>query len=223
MLRSVGLVVGLLASTASFASEEKTLCQTADIVVEGGTSAYRDRICQIAEREVPKLAACSVVVPKGITIRFEDTLPEGCVGLFHRGEALIRLLSPDLVAERHTQDCAFASVSDEPFFDSVVVHELTHAAYDSVDCPFTDCLATTEYVAYAMQVRSLPTEAREAFEASSAYEHLVTNEEINATYYAFAPDRFAQKAWRHFTQRDDGCEFIGWIMDGAVFFDQENL
>lgn len=223
MLRSLGLIAGLLAASASAASEEETLCQTAGLVVEGGTSASRDRICQIAAREIPKLAACNVAVPEGITLRFENTLSGGFVGRFHRGEALISLLPPALMAKRRKPNHAFAGVPDAPYFDSVVVHELTHAAYDSVECQFTDCVATTEYAAYAMQVRSLPTEAREAFEAASGFDQRVARDELNAVYYSLAPDRFAQKAWLHFTQRDDGCELIGRIMDGAVFFDREDL
>lgn len=185
MLRCVGLMVGLLAATSSVAGEEKTLCQTAGLVVEGETPATRDSICRIAAREIPKLAACNVAVPEGVTIKFEDTLPEGCVGIFHCGKALISLLPPDLMAKHRQPDRAFADVPDEAFFDSVVVHELTHAAYDSVKCPFTDCMATAEYAAYAMQVRSLPTNAREAFGATSAFDERVARDELNAMYYAF--------------------------------------
>ncbi|MCZ4262556.1 hypothetical protein O4G76_17090 [Limimaricola sp. G21655-S1] len=217
------MIAGLLAATASVAGEEETICQTAGLIVEGGTSETRARICRIATREIPKLAACNVAVPEGVTLRFVDTLPEGCMGIFHCGEALIRLLSPELMAKRRDPDRAFASVPDEPYFDSVVVHELTHAAYDSAECPFVDCPATAEYAAYAMQIRSLPTEAREAFEATSAFDHRVSRDELSAMYHAFAPDRFAQKTWLHFTQRDDGCQLIGRIMGGAAFFDRERF
>ncbi|MDU8911884.1 DUF6639 family protein [Aestuariicoccus sp. MJ-SS9] len=223
MLKSVGFFAGLWAAAATVASAEETLCETAGLVVEGGTSASRDRVCRIAAREIPELATCNVAVPEGVTLRFEDILPEGCMGIFHCGEALINLLPPDLMAERREPDGAFAGVPDEAYFNSVVVHELTHAAYDGVECPLNDCLATSEYVAYAMQVRSLPTEARTAFEAASAFDQRVARDELSAMYYAFAPDRFAQKAWLHFTQRDDGCEFIGQILDGAVFFDRERF
>ncbi|SEN00834.1 DUF6639 family protein [Palleronia pelagia] len=223
MLRSIGLIAGLLAATASVAGEKETLCQTAGLVVKGETTEARDRICHIAAREIPKLAACNVAVPEGVTIKFEHTLPEGCMGIFHCGEALISLLPPDLMAECRAPERAFVDVPDRPFFDSVVVHELTHAAYYTVECPFKDCLATAEYAAYAMQVRSLPPDAREAFEATSAYDQRIARDELNAIFYAFAPDRFAQKAWLHFTQRDDGCELIRQIMDGAVFFDWERF
>lgn len=45
----------------------------------------------------------------------------------------------------------------------------------------------------------------------------------SAMYHAFAPNRFAQKAWLHFTQRNDGCQLIGRIMGGAAFFDRERF
>ncbi|WP_370161483.1 hypothetical protein [Limimaricola soesokkakensis] len=189
------MIAGLLAATASVAGEEETVCQTADLIVEGGMSMSRGRICRIAAREIPKLAACNVAVPEGVTLRSVDPPPKPCLGIFHCGEALIRLLSPGLMAKRRDPDRAFASVPDEPCFDSVVVHELTHAAYDSAECPFVDCPATAEYAAYATQVRSLPAEAREAFEATSAFDHCVS--------------------------RDYGCQLIGRIMGGAAFIDRE--
>ena len=223
MLRSVGVVAGLLVATPSLAGEGETLCRTADVVVMGGTLASRDRICEIAAREIPKLATCNVAVPDGIKMKFEDAFPESCVGIFHCGEDLIGLLPPDLMAKHREPDRAFVNVPDDVFFDSVVVHELTHAAYDRVECPFADCVATAEYAAYTMQVRSLSTDAREAFEATSTFDEKVARDELSAIYHAFAPDRFAQKAWLHFTQRDDGCELIKQIMDGAVFFDREHF
>ncbi|WP_157771549.1 DUF6639 family protein [Thioclava nitratireducens] len=221
MYRSVGLIAGLLVATASIAGAENTLCQTAALTVEGGTPVARDRICRIAAREIPKLAACNVMVPEGLTIRFDETLPEDCIGLFHCGEAFVRLLPPDLMAESRKPERAFSGVPDDLYFDSVVVHELTHAAYDKVECPFSDCSATAEYAAYAMQVRSMPIAGREAFEAAAVVDHRITREELNATYYTLSPDRFAQKAWLHFIQREDGCDHMGQIMGGAVFFDEE--
>lgn len=223
MLRSVVSIAGLVVATTSVAGKEETLCQTAGLVVMGETPEVRDRICQSAAREVPKLAMCNVAVPEGVMIKFEDTLSDGCVGIFHCDKALISLLPPDLMAKHRALDLAFADVPDESYFDSVVVHELTHAAYDTVECPFTDCLATAEYAAYVMQVRSLPPDVRDVFETTSTFDQRIARDELSAIYYAFAPDRFAQKAWLHFTQRDDGCKFMGQIMDGAVFFDRERF
>jgi hypothetical protein len=216
------LIAWLLVTTASVASEERTICQTARLVVEGGTLATRDRLCQIVAREIPKLAACNVIVPEGVTIRIDPDLPPNCMGAFHCGEALVRVMPPDLMAEQRKRNPPFELVPDAAYWESMVVHELTHAAYDSVKCPFTECVATAEYAAYAMQVRSLPSETRAAFEAASTFDHRVTRDELNAVYYALAPDHFAQKVWLHFTQCEDGCELMRQIMDGAVFFDRED-
>ena len=70
--------------------------------------------------------------------------------------------------------------------------------------------------------RSLPLKARKGFEAASDFDQPVGRDELNAIYYAFAPDHFAQKAWLLFTQGDGGCELIGRIMDGTVFFDRKD-
>lgn len=224
MFRLIGMVAAVTAATSTLADDPRTACAAADLVVEGGRDAARQRVCAVAAREVPELAACNVTVPSGLTLRIEDDLPPDCVAVFHCGDGLIRLLPPEVMAQRRERDGAFAGVPDGAYFDSVVVHELTHAAYDSVRCPFSDCVASTEYAAYAMQVRSLPPDARAAFEAASDYDHKVVRDELSAVYYALAPDRFAQKAWLHFSQREEaGCTFIGRIMAGAVFLDREHL
>ncbi|SLN39936.1 hypothetical protein ROJ8625_01877 [Roseivivax jejudonensis] len=223
MLRWFGLLAFLAATAGEAGGEPRLLCDDASLTVEGGSAAVRQRICDVVAREVPKLASCNVRVPADLTLRIEKDLAPDCMGLFHCGKSLIQLLPPDLMSERRRPDRAFATVPDGAYFDSVIVHELTHAAYDAVPCPFTHCVATTEYVAYAMQIRSLPPGARAAFEAASEIDHDIARDELNAMYYAFAPDRFAQKAWLHFTQREDGCALIGQVMDGAVFFDQEHF
>lgn len=71
MLRSVISIAGLMVATPGVAGKEETLCQTAGLVVMGETSEVRDRICQIAAREVPKLAMCNVAVSERVKTREE--------------------------------------------------------------------------------------------------------------------------------------------------------
>lgn len=47
---------------------------------------------------------------------------------------------------------ALAIISDYAFFESVILHELAHAALDDMPCSFPSCIVGQEYIAYAMQI-----------------------------------------------------------------------
>jgi len=103
------------------------------------------------------------------------------------------------------------------------VHELTHAASDVVPRPFENCVATDEYIAYAMQVMSLTPEARAVFEARTRYDRKISRDELSPMILYMAPDLFTRKAWNHFSQRDDPCGFIRQLADKTILLDRERF
>lgn len=128
-------------------------------------------------------------------------------------------MSPETLGQVRSDDSLFAPLSDDVCFASVITHELAHAAMDAVPCPFQACVATTEYVAYAMQLRSLPDMLRT--EVIRDASQVVVRDEINPMIALMAPDIFARKAWLHFSQRPDPCGYVDWIMQGDIVFDHE--
>ncbi|TCM84708.1 hypothetical protein EV216_11024 [Rhodovulum steppense] len=52
-------------------------------------------------------------------------------------------------------DGPFRTIPAATRFDSLIVHELTHALYDAVGTPGTQSFANDEYIAHAMQLQSL--------------------------------------------------------------------
>ena len=87
--------------------------------------------------------------------------------------------------------------------------------------PVQNCLTSSEYVAYAMQVMSLPPQYRAAFAEDSGIEEPAGRDEISAITLLMAPDVFAQKAWAHFSQRPDGCAHVAGMMAGDFYLDVE--
>lgn len=126
------------------------------------------------------------------------------------------------MSELRDRTGVFSVLPDDAYFESVIAHELVHAAYDSVPCPFTACIATSEYLAYALQLRGLPDDLRTRFEEASGLDRRVTRDEINAMFLMMAPNKFAAKAWTHFSQSPDPCAYAGQIMDGSIYFDFEH-
>ena len=152
-------------------------------------------------------------------VRVTVDLPKHYFASYKRRERVIDIPSPDVMQARVSDDSPFFNVAPREFFDSVLVHELSHAAFDEVICPLRDCTAGAEYIAYAMQIRSLSPEGRSAFEHAAGIEHQVSLDEFSAMVYAMAPKRFAAITWTHFTQRPDPCGFIGEIMAGETIID----
>ncbi len=182
------------------------------------------RVCRSATEARSSLALCGVHLSEPLKITVLDKIAAAngsCLGLYHCGEGLIELLSPEALAVRRKKGGAFAGVSDAALWESVLVHELTHAAYKQVDCPFPSCLATSEYAAFAMQVRSLPESELEAFGKGVTVTGSPTRDAISEVMYFVSPERFAKLSWQHFSSRPDPCGYMELIMDGDLYFDRE--
>jgi hypothetical protein len=181
-------------------------------------------ICALAARATEQLASCNLTVPAPLAITVIPELEDRCLGLYHCGEGRVEILAPGAYLPLRTESeaSAFATVSEEAFFESVIRHELAHAALDSMPCPFESCLASQEYVAYTMQVRFLPEADRISFEAAIAHDGRVTRDMLSAIMVMMAPEVFARRAWLHLSAREDPCDFIGQIARGEVLLDFEH-
>ena len=209
-----------------------TQCATADdyrcddqlFLVEATNSELAERTCRSAANARASLSSCGVYLDVPLKISVVETIEEidgSCLGLYHCDEGRVEVLTPQAMAVARDSHGAFSRISDNALWDSVIVHELTHAAYQSVTCPFPSCIATSEYAAFAMQLRSLPSIELERFSERDALEMKSSRDAISAMMYFMAPDRFAEHTWRHFTTRPDPCAYMELIMMGDIFFDRE--
>ncbi len=201
-------------------------CDDPTFHVTGSDAATRERTCSVSGEARLKLATCGVEVNRPIRIELKDRVSgeiSDCLGTYHCGEDLLELLTPDAMRAARANDGAFGAVSDTAFWESVIAHELTHAAYDRVHCPFPSCVATSEYAAYAMQVWTLPKKDRTMFGNGIELNTKPTRDAISAMIWYLAPDRFAVIAWQHFQARPSPCGYMQSIMDGGFFFDRERI
>jgi hypothetical protein len=201
-------------------SAEPLACPGGRVLTENA-GADAARICTAAARATDQLATCGLTVPAPVTIAVVPSLEAHCLGLYHCGEGRIEILAPDAYPDQREngEAAAFAPVSHDPFFESVIRHELAHAALEEMPCPFVSCVVGQEYIAYTMQVRFLPEADRIAFEEAAAVEGQVPRDILNPMILMMAPDVFAQRAWIHLTQRADPCGFIGQVARGEVLLD----
>ena len=212
-----------LSLTLAPAGADPVACPVADVRVSGAAPELAARICDTAARAGEMLAACGLAPGEPLDIRVVDEMEADCAGVYHCGERRIDVLSPEAMARTDARGTAFAAVSPDAFFDSVIVHEMTHAALDAMPCPFPNCMVAQEYLAYGMQVMSLPPEARAGFETTAGLDRAVSRDELNVPILGMAPHLFAQKAWTHLTQRDDPCSFAAGVAEGAILLDREHF
>lgn len=214
----------LCLAATQFAAAKDFRCDDELFLVEATNSDLAHRTCRSATKAREYLSSCGVYLNEPLSISVVETI-EGvtgsCLGLYHCGEGRIEVLSPQAMSAVRASDGAFSRISDHALWDSVIVHELTHAAYERVTCPFPSCIATSEYAAFAMQLRSLPLIELERFGKTDDSETKPSHDAISAMMYFMAPDRFAELTWLHFNTRPDPCTYMEWIMLGNIFFDRE--
>ncbi|MDH5531112.1 MAG: hypothetical protein OEY05_13850 [Paracoccaceae bacterium] len=223
-MRQMTIATAALALLVFSARADTVSCENPLITVNAMNSATAELICTAAQRAQTLFADCNIP-PLATPIKI-DTVTElepGCAAIYHCGEGRIEVLEPSLMNEGRPADNAFVFLGPEAFFQSIVVHELTHAALDGIPCPFDRCLIAQEYVSYAMQVMSLSEGEKAAFAAHSSYNRQISRDELNEIILFMAPNRFIQKTWAHLSQRDDACEYIGQIIDGNILLDRERF
>jgi hypothetical protein len=198
-----------------------TSCKGVDANIETENADLADRLCTLVEESVASLAECDLDVPLPVRIDVLPSLEHGCLGLYHCGASRIDVLDPDSFKHALSDHKGpFATIPIEHYYDSILTHELAHAAYEDVICPYSTCPVSQEFIAYSMQVRSLSDEDRASFEAWAPVEPSEAQSYLNAPLLAMSPERFATAAWWHFSQQDAPCEYIGAIVTGDVLLDR---
>ena len=205
------------------AGAEPLECADPRFAIVSDDDALAQQVCTLATEAAEKLAACNVPLAETRRIRIElvTEMPEKCLGLYHCGENQIEIPVPDVMQSMRLHDSSLSHVSNEAFFQSVLVHELAHAAFDEMPCPFESCITSSEYIAYNMQVMSLPADDISTFESGLDMAKKIPRDSLNPVILFMKPDTFMSWAWIHLNQRPDACAYIGDVMAGRIRMDYE--
>lgn len=223
-LRCYRLCAGLISCLLATGAVADTIaCPGTTVSVIGETAQTAKSLCKNVQHSLDTLTSCNVHLTHPVTVRLRRTLPTGCMGLYHCGDERIELLALEAMEAARDPGNSLAFVDNETYFQSILTHELAHAAFEDVPCPFDHCMATSEYLAHVMQVRSLPAADIARFEAELDMETHVGRDAVNSMIYAMAPDVFLRRAWIHLNQRPDACAYIDAIMQGHVIHDHERF
>ncbi|MBF9058476.1 hypothetical protein HKCCSP123_04710 [Rhodobacterales bacterium HKCCSP123] len=200
---------------------EDFLCPGGTVLVQGGGERAED-ICEAAAEARAQLASCNLPVTQAVTVEVTLGLSGGCYGLYHCDDDLIQLLPLSAYSgflSGHP-DSPFGHLDPEAFFNSVLRHELAHAALDVMPCPYDGCPATQEFVAYAMQIRFLSEAERAPFDRfATETGGPVTSDSLNVLVLMMSPETFLRNAHAYLSQQEDPCGLISEIVEGDVLFD----
>ena len=214
----VGVFAPLLcAFSVPAANAEAAPCEMSLVSVDTSDERLHERVCEAVESAVPILERCQLTLKRPILISFSNELESAdqvCFGLFHHGESQIELLYPEIFAEAHEQSAVWIAIPVDEHFNSIVIHELTHAYVDQAVTEGPTDSADWEYIAYAMQIESLSASTRDGFIANVGVTDPVAVEELGSMMLGFSPARFAAKSWLHFVAPENGCDFVGNILRG---------
>lgn len=203
---------------------ETTICKGTDVTVSTPTLVSADLACEAVKQAEILFSRCDLPsLTDPLKIEIVSDLKPACVAVYHCGTDRIEILELSSMEARRSSKSDFSSLSAEDYFQSVVVHELSHVLFDDTPCPFASCPATNEYFAYVMQVMSLTPSERTAFAENAALEKRISRDELNLMILLMAPDRFAQKAWAHVLQQENPCAFVRQVLDGKVLLDRERF
>ncbi len=219
MARLIHLAAALLiAGTAQ--AQSPLICPGGDRVI-APDPGLATRVCDTLTLALPQLAACHLPHDRPLTVEVTDALrgphPD-CMGVYDCQADRIAVLPPATLATLFAPDATYARIDPALLFDSVVVHEATHALIYHRMGPNSGPGAQNEYMAYAMQYAFLPDAARDRLLAGNMTDGAVTLDSMNGVILAMSPPHFAARVWQHFSAPGNGCALFQRLVSGQVRF-----
>lgn len=204
----------VLAGTQAFAA-----CVDDHVRIAAGSEAYAARICATADRHLSKIAECGLGLTDRVTVEVVTRMPPDaahCWGIYRCEGARVLILDPDTLNSKAAARDIFGGLSGDGLFASILMHELTHAAIAQTIGNRHVTLSGHEYIAYALQVASLPEPQRTAYLSAQDLPETPTTDYFNPFILGVQPDKFAALAYAHFTAPENGCGFVGRLLSGEV-------
>lgn len=214
-LRRLSFALALLFPVAGEA--EPKACETSTVSVESDNDTLVETVCKTAEQARLMLNACHLSLQEDILVVVSGLLPgvsPRIIGIYESAENRISVLSPEELQSALLFGSAFAGIEKNIFFKSVLIHELSHAAFENTACRSGSCVENHEYVAYAMQMLSLPVPYRQKIVNEYRITPPIDPLLLNSFIAVMAPDRFAAIVWQHFSEEGNGCSFVRDLASG---------
>lgn len=194
------------------ASDQVTLqCPNAKISVTANTAATAQRVCETVTQALPALSACHLPLQRQFHIQVVKNLSHplsgNCLAIADCTDQIIKITAPDALPGVLKPSSVYTLFPTEALFDSLLVHELTHLLISQQpDPPRT--VTDHEYMAYVMQMQTLPPHLRQNILDLIADSPQVQRQRLNVFLVLAKPLRFAAFAWKYHNTVGNGCDFF---------------
>jgi len=213
----------LLACSGVQATTDLRPCDGQPVEVEGD-SRHVDVVCAASVAALARLAELGLVPERPIRVVLVDA---GIVynghlayGQYDGPHERLELMSPAAIASQQPSPTLFGQPIDDVLYAGLVAHELTHAVAqqhmraDKIGSP------AQEYLAYAVQLASLPDERREAIVAAAGVRGWEAGDTVSNIYLGLNVHRFAVKSHLHLYAHPERARVVETVLSsrGNVTF-----
>ncbi|MCB1514436.1 MAG: hypothetical protein H6876_05000 [Hyphomicrobiaceae bacterium] len=222
VLRRACLALGIVALAAADASADEMQCPGAPTSVISPTKDLAARICAAAIWAEAFFVRCGLVQERTLSIDVVDRLthPLGLpvIATFDATKWKIQISTYEAVQSIILPGSVYRMLPPRDVYDSLVVHEVAHAIFREHVHDLNIPVSAHEYVAYAIQIASLPPEARDTFLLGFPRQTPSGFGIFNEVYLAMGPLRFGANAYRHLFKDNMSCQTIRRIAAGEADF-----
>jgi hypothetical protein len=194
-------------------------CPPERITVEADTEALAMRICGVALQATGLANMCGYGLERDIAIKVVPRIigmngnPLAC---FKAAQLTVEVLKPEATATTLTSRSAYSRLPPDALYDSLIVHEMTHAMFSPAGPRTAQTVVAQEYIASSFQIASMDADVRQILLDRYPRHDSVSLSELNVAMYSLAPVRFGVTAWRHYAQAENGCAILQQIVEGAI-------
>jgi hypothetical protein len=216
----IALFVGLDLLAPEARAAPQTACPDSLASVTAEDTETIHRVCDIAARADIRFNALGLGLIQAISIVITETLdaaPDHYVALFNTARNELQVLPEHCLEGRPGRLGYFPEMLADVFFDSLLVHELSHAYFEQTAGAESSRLAH-EYLAYALQLDALPAAQRDLILAEADIDRPVVLSDFNEALLGFAPQRYAALAWLHFSAQPNPRVTVRGLLDGTLNF-----
>jgi hypothetical protein len=196
-------------------------CPGSLVEVSGTTSGEHSSTCAAANRALQFLERCGMAPKRPIHVAIQDEVHHphsGLVfGLFDPAKEVVRIARQARLPKLIKQT-PYAMLPLDAFYASLVVHEVVHALMHQYQSKRATSQAAYEYLAYALQIESMPPAVRATFLEPFNPAEFSSDILLNDFLLFLKPQYFAARAHTLFSRAGDRCTHIQALLKGELAF-----
>jgi len=216
-----GCVPVLIFSLVASFGAENVPCPDAGWSTVGASDLEHELICEGTSGATEFLASCGLEEPDSTVATVHYGMLEcfgaPAQGMYDAGTGELSMASLAACNSAKTPEDVFGRMQPEAAYRSIAAHEAAHAILHANGLKPAQWVGN-EYIASVVQLSTMPAISRSALIRSSMEPRPVELNEISDLIYAFEPILFSVRSYLHYSDLEDGCDFIGTILEDRVSF-----